>query len=172
MQVKGHGQGFQVDAMNATSNESQSKTSIRRASLPLIAVLTVIPGLFAFHSGHAMTCIAPYPDLDAALAAEDHVFVARLVQAEFTHRRTVVQGTFEVLDVIKGARDINRVSFEAMVDRGEGCGLDVVLNARYIVFLTAPRGYVNIGPNTVRLDGNASAQLWVSRMLKNNEDRK
>lgn len=157
--------------MNATSNGVHPIIGIERTSSSRVAVLTVICSFFSAVPVHGMTCIAPYPDLDAAMAAAEHVFVGRLVQARFTHRRTVVQGTFEALTVIKGSRDVQSVSFEAMVDRGMGCGMKVKLDARYVVFVTSPQGIVLIGPNTAPLDGDAPAERWVSRLLAKNEEQ-
>ena len=137
--------------------------TLRQLTVVLVAHCMV---LLAPTPGQAMTCIARSESLDQALESADIVFIGRLVQAAFTHRRTVVHGTFAVNHVIKGTHDLDLVDFETMNFETTGCGLDVELDAEYVVFATLSNTSILVSPDTVAIDSSEAVKSWVSRMLE------
>ncbi len=112
----------------------------------------------------AMTCIAPHSNLNDALAEAEYVFVGLLATARPAHDGSVIKGTFEVVKEIKGSRLVDP-TFETMVNKGSGCGLDVRLGSRYVVFANSGGASIVILPSTMLVDQNDYVSSWVARLL-------
>ena len=112
----------------------------------------------------AMTCIGPHSDLNDALAEAEYVFVGLLATASSTHDGSVINGTFEVIREIKGSQLVDP-SFEAIVNKGSGCGLDLKLGGPYIVFAISGGASIIILPSTTLIDRNDYVSSWVTRLL-------